>query len=340
MTSVMIAGATGSSSVMPNGTIGDLVSIVGARRAILVADATVHSLHRSSFPEWPLLAVEPGETSKSLATVERLYRDLVRLEADRETVLIGIGGGVVCDIVGFAASTFLRGVPFGFVPTTLLAQVDAAIGGKNGVNLDGYKNLVGTFRQPEFVLCDHRFLSTLPAAELRNGFAEAVKAGAIGDARLFDFLSQNVGKIKSLDAAAIRTVITDAVNVKVSVVRRDETEKNLRRILNFGHTLGHALEKAYHLAHGEAVSIGMVREAELSVRKGFLQESDCGRLRSLLVALGLPVDLPVGSKDVLIDAMRKDKKRANDVIHMVFLHSIGRAVDMTMPVGDLEDLLA
>ena len=176
-------------------------------------------------------------------------------------LIVAIGGGIVCDVAGFAASTYMRGLSFGFVPTTLLAQVDASVGGKNGVNLHGYKNLVGTFAQPGFVLCDPELLRTLPTEEVRNGFAEVIKQAAIGDALLFSFLEAGPDAALSLDRAAIDRIVYDCLKVKTNIVKEDELETGERRKLNFGHTVGHAVEKVHGLRHGEAVSIGMMAAA-------------------------------------------------------------------------------
>jgi len=263
----------------------------------------------------------------------------VSLGADRSTFVVGIGGGIVCDVTGFAASTYMRGLRFGFVPTTLLSQVDASVGGKNGVNLGGFKNMVGTFVQPEFVLCDPRVLQTLPRTELVQGFAEIVKAGAIRDAALFDYLEQHAVAALNGDEQALEHIILQSVRMKAGVVERDEHEQGERRVLNFGHTFGHAIEKLTKRPHGEAVSIGMAMAARISVRLGMLDAGDALRLNSLLQALSLPVEtcLPVSA---LFEALKKDKKKEGDALHLVLLRALGHADVQSVPVSEVETLMS
>jgi len=216
--------------------------------------------------------------------------------------------------------------------------VDAAIGGKNGVNFKGYKNLVGTIRQPKFSICDPAALQTLPPQELRCGFSEVIKSAAIADAHLFSFLEANVEKAMKLDDAALGRIIHDAIAVKAGIVGRDEGEKGERMTLNFGHTLGHALEKTAYLPHGEAVAIGMAAAAELSVSRGMLKKEDADRLKNLIRAFGLPVS-HVHSEGV-IDAMRKDKKMHGGSMNMVLLERIGKAKVAEVWINDLEAALS
>ncbi len=253
-----------------------------------------------------------------------IYGHLISSGVDRSAFIVGIGGGIVCDITGFVASTFLRGVRFGFAATTLLAQVDASVGGKNGVNFKGYKNMVGLFHQPEFVICDPEVLKTLPQKEISCGLAEIVKHAAIADADLFAYLEKHTEDILALDRQAIEKLVRVSVRIKSSIVSRDETEKGERRLLNFGHTFGHAIEKVTAAAHGEAVSMGMVIASALSVKKGLLSAEEDQRLRAVLKNLKLPTRSEAQSQKIL-DAITKDKKRAGDRIHFVLLNGIGNA---------------
>jgi 3-dehydroquinate synthase len=260
----------------------------------------------------------------------------VEFSADRSTFVIGIGGGVVCDICGFVASTYMRGMRFAYIPTTLLAQVDASVGGKTGVNLGGYKNLVGVFSQPEFVLCDFDLLKTLPAAEMLSGFAEIVKHAAIADGQLFDFLEQNYEEAIKLDPAVIEKLVYESLVIKSTIVNADEREEGERRKLNFGHTFGHAIEKAAGVTHGEAVSAGMVMASALSVEKGFLTGGEHQRLKTLLQKIGLPTGLRVNMESVL-DALGKDKKRAGETVHFVLLNAIGKAIVTEISLNELRE---
>ena len=242
----------------------------------------------------------------------RLYEELMARSVDRSGFIVAVGGGIVCDVSGFVASTYLRGVRFGFVASTLLAQVDASVGGKNGVNVGGYKNMAGVFNQPEFVICDTDLLNTLPQREILSGAAEIIKQAAIADKRLFAYLEENSHRLVDLDRDVVEKLVYDSVNIKASVVNRDEKETGVRRILNFGHTFGHAVEKLTGITHGEAVAVGMVVAGALSRGRGLLKETDLGRLESLIDAMGLPTRLEC-DPEKLFDAMARDKKRKGNL---------------------------
>jgi 3-dehydroquinate synthase len=305
------------------------------QKTVIITDKNVWRIHGKKFPPCRVIRISPGEKAKTLDTVRNIYEEFLEFEVDRSSLIVGIGGGVVCDIAGFAASTFLRGIRFGFVSSTLLSQVDASVGGKNGVNLGGYKNIIGVFNQPEFVICDLSLLSTLPERELLNGFAEIIKHAAICDKKLFAFLEDNHKKALSLDRNVIRKLVYDSVKIKSGIVSRDENEKGERKKLNFGHTFGHAFEKNLGIHHGEAISAGMIIASRLSVKKGLLKEEEFKRLKKLIKLFGLPVELP-GDRIKVIDAIRKDKKRENSSLHFVLLSGIGSAVVKEIPISELE----
>ncbi len=324
MRTIKVGGKTGTSEIVLGQSISNLGNYCDLENSAIITDANVRAALGNLFPECPTIEIGIGEENKTLATVEKIYEKFLGLGLDRSSCVIGIGGGIVCDVSGFAASTYLRGLKSGFVPTTLLAQVDAGMGGKNGVNFRGYKNLVGTIRQPDFVLCDFELLKTLPQRELRNGFAEIVKHGAIGDAKLFSYLEENHQDALSLHRTAIEKVVYDSLLIKSKIVSADELEKGERRKLNFGHTLGHALEKTAGLPHGEAISIGMAAAAKLSVAKGMLPEEDAERIETLLAKIGLPTKIKADKKAIM-DAIEKDKKREGGKLHLVLLEGIGKA---------------
>lgn len=338
MTEMHIDGASGRSTIMVGESIVRLASYCDDATGMIVTDGPVANLYRHRFPPWPVIEIGTGEESKTLKTVERLYEAFLAHEIDRSSLIVAIGGGIVCDVAGFAASTYLRGLSFGFVPTTLLAQVDAGVGGKNGVNFNGYKNLVGTFTQPSFVLCDPALLRTLPETEVKNGFAEAIKQAAIGDEALFVYLEEQCHKALSLDPAVVGHIVDASLVIKRKIVLADEREQGERRKLNFGHTVGHALETVGHLRHGEAVSIGMVAAARLSVESGLIREEDARRLEALLRRFGLPVSTEMNA-DLVRHALRKDKKRHNDQIHFVLLDGIGSARVVPVRIGELDGIL-
>ena len=337
MKKLMVKGAFGGSQIYVGETIDNLNNYIDPRRSAIITDTEVWRHHGSRFPKCPIISIGLGEKIKTLDTVADIYRQLVDLEADRSTFILGIGGGIVCDIAGFVASTFMRGTRFGFVSTTLLAQVDASVGGKNGVNFGGYKNMVGVFNQPEFVLCDQTLLNTLPMREILCGFAEIVKHGAIHDESMLSRLEIQRDVALALDPAIISDVVYRSIEIKAGVVARDEREQGERRKLNFGHTFGHALEKLTGMPHGEAVAIGMVIAAKLSVQKGWLADADVDRLDRILQSYGLPVRPPVDAASMLA-ALRKDKKREGRRIHFVFLESLGKAVVEELDLDDLHDL--
>ncbi|MEW6722567.1 MAG: 3-dehydroquinate synthase [Candidatus Micrarchaeota archaeon] len=338
MRRVRVSGAGGDCEIAVGESISSLEEYCRGARTVIVTDANVKKHQGAKFPDCEVLEVGTGEGAKKLSTVESLYRKFLDIELDKSCMVVGIGGGVVSDITGFAASTYLRGVPFGFVPTTLLAQVDASIGGKNGVNLEGYKNIIGTIRQPRFVLCDPGTLSTLPERELRCGFAEVVKHAAIADAGLFSYLEKNAGRALSLEPEAMLRVLEDSVAVKAKIVSVDEEEKGERMKLNFGHTIGHAIEKTAGMPHGEAVAAGMVAESEIAVRMGLMERNHSERLSALLLSLGLPAAVKA-PREGIADAIRKDKKRRSEKVLMPVLNGIGSCRIAEVELKKLEGAL-
>ncbi len=338
MRSLRIEGTSGQSDIAIGEHLEHLNSHCEAEKKLIVTDRHVRALYGQLFPPWEVIEIGLGERSKTLATVNRLYEEFLRCEIDRSSFVVAIGGGLVCDVAGYAASTYLRGLRFGFVPTTLLAQVDASVGGKNGVNFKRYKNLVGTFTQPRFVLCDLALLKTLPRPEVKNGFAEAIKTAVVGDAALFSFLEAAWRDALLLAPDVIERVVYDCLSVKARIVSLDEKERGERRKLNFGHTVGHALEKVNRLRHGEAVSLGMAAAARLSTRRGLLSPEDGERLEALLEKFGLPIKTRF-NVDLVRDALRKDKKREEDEIHFVLLEGIGRARITPVGIDELDEVL-
>ncbi len=330
-----INGCTGDSTILIGESLGDLQKYVPSGTPVIITDTNVRNLYEKDFPPFEVIEIGTGEGIKNLDTVHALYEKLMELEADRSSFIVGIGGGVVCDIAGFVASTYLRGVRFGFVSSTLLSQVDASVGGKNGVNFRGYKNMVGVFNQPEFVICDVNLLRTLPEREILCGFAEIVKHATIGDADLFSYLEGQYEKALGLDTQVIEKLVHESVLIKSSVVNRDEKEKGERRKLNFGHTFGHAIEKTTGIPHGEAVSVGMVTASALSVKRGSLQAQDAERIERLLKKLKLPTRAQF-DREKVFDALRKDKKRSGNSINFVLLQGIGNAVVEEISMEELE----
>jgi 3-dehydroquinate synthase len=337
MKNIHIQGKTGSSTLLIGERLNHLIHHISGRQTIIITDDTVLKLYGKDFPDYPVIAIGSGESIKTLDTVNQIYRRFIDLEADRSTLIVGIGGGIVCDITGFAASTYMRGLRFGFVASTLLAQVDASVGGKNGVNLEGFKNMVGVFNQPEFVICDMDLLCTLSMADRLCGFAEIVKHAVIADAEMFTYLEKNWPQALELDRNVIEKLVHNSIVIKAGIVNRDETEKGERRILNFGHTIGHAIEKTVGLPHGEAVGIGMVAASHIAVRCGLLSETDAARITDLLSYFQLPTRY-VGHRESLLSAMKKDKKREGSEIQFVLPQGIGKAIVKPLSVEQIVDL--
>jgi 3-dehydroquinate synthase len=280
------------------------------------------------------LSLPAGEACKSLGEIERTVEWLAARGYDRRGALVGIGGGAATDHAGFAAAIYLRGIPFVTVPTTLLAMVDASVGGKTGVDLRAGKNLVGAFHQPRAVVADLEFLDTLPARERTAGLAEVVKCGFIADAKILDLL-ETAGPELSPDL--VLELVTRAVRVKAEVVAADETEGGRRAILNFGHTIGHALEAAsgYELLHGEAVALGMIAALDLGAELGIGPPALAARGRALLRRLGLPIDLARRLDAAVLARLTVDKKRHGDLIRFVFCPAVGQTCLRDVPVSDL-----
>jgi 3-dehydroquinate synthase len=284
------------------------------------------------------IEVPDGDATKNLRQVEKLYAELLARGADRGTVLVALGGGMVGDLTGFTAATFLRGIPFVQVPTTVLAMVDASVGGKTGVNLPQGKNLVGAFHQPRAVLIDIETLSSLPGRERAAGFAEVVKAGAIWDEPFFQRLEGCAEELMALEPAALVPVLERAIEIKAEVVSRDEREQGLRMLLNFGHTLGHAIEarRRYRgILHGEAVAIGMVYATRRSEALGVSPAGTADRLEALCQRFGLPTAMPSYARTDYVAALEVDKKKRDAHIRFVVLEGIGAARTLPLRVAEI-----
>ena len=302
------------------------------RRVFLLTSAPIWALWSdaflSSFPEPPVvLFLEPGERFKTMASVDRLLREMVRAGGDRGSLLIALGGGIVGDVGGFVASIFMRGIPYIQVPTTFLAQVDSSVGGKVGVNLPEGKNLVGSFHHPLAVFADIGVLGTLPDRELRAGLMESVKAGIIRDRALVRYMEENADRVLGRDEKALEKVIAASIRMKAGVVNRDERENGLRMILNFGHTVGHALEQTTGyklLLHGEAVGWGMIAALKLARHRGTISAAQCERLERLVHLYGPLPALKLRAAKV-VEATVGDKKNRGGVRRFVLPVGIGDA---------------
>ncbi len=310
--------------------------LMNKEQAVLITDENIFQQHQKNFKGFKTIVIKAGEEYKVQATVDYVIQQLIGLQVDRKTFLIGVGGGVVTDIAGYVGSIYMRGIRFGFVPTSVLAMVDAAIGGKNGIDVGPYKNLVGAINQPEFLLYDLSMLRTLPEAEWINGFAEVIKHACIKDPVLFEELEKKQINDFRKDRATFAKLIRRNVMIKSTVVLADEFEQGDRRLLNFGHTLGHAVENIYKLPHGHAISIGMV--AACLVSEQFSSFKDTARVTSLLSRYGLPTKADFDAKKVF-DVLKMDKKMAQGVIHFVMLNRIGGGIVKSLPIAQLEKMV-
>jgi 3-dehydroquinate synthase len=331
------------------GGIGtDLAARNFAKRYIIVADDRVADLFGERLGESlsaaglnsDLISFPRGESHKHLGTVADLASRLARLGVDRKDALIALGGGVTGDITGFLAASYMRGIPFIQVPTTLLAQVDSSVGGKTGVDIPEGKNLIGAFYQPKCVYIDTLVLETLPAKELLNGLAEIIKYGVIWDSGFFGDLEKNREAVLALNPPVLEGVIARCCAIKAEVVAADERESDLRRILNYGHTIGHAVEAAsgYNLDHGLAVAIGMVAANELAVGTGLMAREAADRVRELIAGYGLPVEIPPGYDRRRIKAyLKTDKKSVGGRPFFVLPTEIGRVIVTDQVAEDLLD---
>jgi 3-dehydroquinate synthase len=316
--------------------ISHLKEFVDVKHSIFLVDENVFAQHEKRFKGWKTIVIKSGEENKNQTTVDSIIQQLIELNADRKTILIGVGGGVITDITGYVASVFMRGIKFGFVPTTILAMVDASIGGKNGIDVGVYKNMVGTINQPAFILHDLIFLNTLPETEWQNGFAEIIKHACIKDASMFKELEANSLKKYQLKKTLLCNLIQHNALLKTKVVIKDEFETGDRKLLNFGHTFGHAIENTYKLPHGYAVSIGMVVACMISEQ--YQNFKDTNRVVELIKKYGLPVHQAFDAEKVL-QVMQSDKKKVKDVMNYVLLKKIGKAVIEPIAISEIENII-
>lgn len=304
-------------------------------KAVIVTDTRINGLHGGTLKrslendgfEVLVIEVPPGEDQKSLETAGRLYTELTGFYAERTTPVLALGGGVIGDLAGFVAATYMRGVPLVQIPTTLLSQGDSSIGGKVAVDHGQLKNKIGAFYHPRVTIADISVLKTLSSRELTNGLSEIIKHGVILDEDFFGYLEENINKINSLDEEVLEEVVSHSAEIKAGVVEKDELDMGLRNILNYGHTVGHAIESVSGLTiwHGEAVAIGMIIEARISYRLGVMSKNDVARLNEVITRAGLPTEPPELDADEVVQAIRHDKKIIQGKIKFALPRKIGEA---------------
>jgi shikimate kinase/3-dehydroquinate synthase len=330
---------------------GKLGELVPGRRAAIVTNTVVAPLYlerltktlEAAGKQVLSIVLPDGEEEKNWSSLMRVFDVLLQEKCDRKTTLVALGGGVIGDLTGYAAASYMRGIPFVQVPTTLLAQVDSSVGGKTGINHPLGKNMIGAFYQPQAVIADTMTLNSLPDKELSAGLAEVIKHGAIIDVAFFDWIESNIGKLIARDPEALAYAVKRSCEIKAEVVRQDEKEGGLRAILNFGHTFGHAIEAGLGYGqwlHGEAVGCGMVLAADLSCRLGYIDETMKNRIRVLVEAAGLPVLAPDLGMERWLELMQVDKKNEGGEIRFILLKPLGTAVITTVPDEALRATLA
>jgi 3-dehydroquinate synthase len=313
-----------------------LEKLIDKQTDVIITDYHVFAKNKKAFTGYNVIVIPPGEDHKTQSTVDGIISKLIAMGADRQSMLVGIGGGVITDITGYVAGIFMRGISFGFVPTSILAMVDASIGGKNGIDVGLHKNMVGLIRQPRFLLHDQTLLKTLPKPEWVNGFAEIIKHACIKDAAMFSQLEESKLSDFQKNSSLLAKLIQRNALLKTKVVVADEFENGERRQLNFGHTFGHAIENLYKIPHGHAVSIGIGIACRLSEKlAGFTETS---RVISLLKKYGLPPQFEFDKKKVF-DLVKSDKKKDKTEIHFVLLQKIGKAKVVKIPFSQIETLI-
>ena len=305
------------------------------KKNILLVDEQLYKLHQVKFEGCNIIVVPSGEKNKTQSCVDDIINQLLQLQINKDDFIIGVGGGVLTDITGYVASIYKRGIGFGLVPTTVLSMVDAAIGGKNGINVGLHKNMVGTICQPEFIVYDFSFLDTLAETEWINGFAEIIKHACILDASLFSFLQQHELTSFQKNQDLLKKLIMQNIDIKFGVVQSDVNEAGNRKLLNFGHTFGHAIENLQGISHGAAVSIGMVIAAKISELYANLPPSSTYQIINLLKKYGLPITIETNS-ETLFEQLISDKKRTGDEIQFVLLREIGDAIIKNISIPGLK----
>ncbi len=317
--------------------INDITQLIKSAD-LIITDSNLHNFYNSLFVGTNVLVVPAGEKSKSLKIIEEILTKMLESNCIRDSLILGVGGGVVCDITGFASAIFMRGVRHSFVATSLLAQCDAAIGGKNGVNLNNIKNICGTFKQPESILLPINMLSTLPAEEMTCGLAEVLKTALVADKELFYTMAGYSGDDWKSDQEFLRNIVFRSAAAKAEIVAKDEKDNAIRRILNFGHTFGHALESTLSIPHGKAVAWGMLRALEVSNAYGLIAKDLVKEIIAVMEKFDL-VNKYDYDKTKIMGYFRKDKKRKTGIIQFIALDDIGSAEIIDVHFSQLDEIL-
>ncbi|MBR6067543.1 MAG: 3-dehydroquinate synthase [Bacteroidales bacterium] len=310
--------------------------ILHERKTAIISSRNIVDTYPSIFKGKKLIVIDDTEPHKNLATIEKIIAELLELGIDRNSYIIGIGGGIVCDITGFVSHIYMRGVRFGLVPTTLLAMTDASIGGKNGVNFNENKNFIGSFDNPDFIIADSKFLHTLPEKQYLSGLGEIIKYALIGNSNILNILETNPDKILNRNSETIQKLVSESVLTKIKIVEEDPDDKSIRHILNFGHTIGHSIELLEDIPHGLAVVKGMNAATDISVKLGILATDKAQKIKQLLTSFGYDISYKLGENHIRL--LSNDKKKEDSNIRFVLLEDIGKPQIRKMPVQQIIDL--
>lgn len=313
-----------------------LSEITATRNTAIISSRNLVEAYPSIFKGKKLIVIDDTEPHKNLATIEKIIAELLELGIDRNSYIIGIGGGIVCDITGFVSHIYMRGVRFGLVPTTLLAMTDASIGGKNGVNFNENKNFIGSFDNPDFIIADSKFLHTLPEKQYLSGLGEIIKYALIGNSNILNILETNSDKILNRNSETIQKLVSESVLTKIKIVEKDPDDKSIRHILNFGHTIGHSIELLEDIPHGLAVVKGMNAATDISVKLGILATDKAQQIKQLLTSFGYDISYKLGENHIRL--LSNDKKKEDSNIRFVLLEDIGKPQIRKMPVQQIIDL--
>ena len=338
MKTIIIRTRSKSSELRVGENWKNVIKLIPTENLVIITDENINKFYGSYFPNAPIIVIPSGEQSKNFRLVEKISKKILQLNIDRSGFILGIGGGVVCDLAGFVASIYLRGIDFGFISTSLLSQVDASVGGKNGINLGGAKNIIGNINQPQFIICDQSMLKTLPEDEYLSGLGELIKHAVIKDKSLLNLIKRSRAQILARDEEVMEKLVAKSVKIKADIVSKDEREGGLRRILNFGHTFGHAIEVKYGYSHGISVSIGMVMAAQFSLKKGMITRGDLENITGVLDSFSLLPKSDISGKEIE-KMLIHDKKRSGNNIHFVLLTSIGNSVTQPVKIEEISDFL-
>ena len=310
--------------------------ILHERKTAIISSQNIIETYPEILQWGKTIVIDDTESHKNLATIEKIVAELLELGIDRNSYIIGIGGGIVCDITGFVSHIYMRGVRFGLIPTTLLAMTDAAIGGKNGVNFNENKNFIGSFDNPDFIIADSKFINSLPECQYLSGLGEIIKYALIGNTNILNILKNNLENILNRDSKTIKKLVSESVLTKIKIVEKDPDDKSIRHILNFGHTIGHSIELLEDIPHGLAVVKGMNAATDISVKLGILATDKAQQIKQLLTSFGYDISYCLGDKHIRL--LCNDKKKEDSNIRFVLLEDIGKPVIRKMPIQQIVEL--